>query len=175
MLRPFWLTYKFWGSLLSVGGLLLVTACLPREQSKLNEVVQDYYSVYQQRSDFDTFLSFYDSSAVLEDIINGDKIIGKKSLAQFFNWNHSNFQLIDSLSLIIQSQIIQDNQVVTTGYFTPFLWGDYQIEAMYFTTILIFNDDGKIIKQRDWINYPSTLIDFDKRNNANEWINSDKR
>ena len=56
------------------------------------------------------------------------------------------------------------------GYFTPFKWGNAEFEAMYFTTLLNFNEQGKIIKQVDWINYPSTLVDYDNRKNANEWI-----
>jgi hypothetical protein len=65
------------------------------------------------------------------------------------------------------------NKVVTTGHFTAFKWGELEIEAMQFTSILTFNSSGKIIKQVDWINYPSYLVDYNNRKNSNKWITND--
>ncbi|WP_136467933.1 hypothetical protein [Flagellimonas onchidii] len=86
------------------------------------------------------------------------------------DWNNPNFQKIEKDALVIYDQIIDKNKVVTRGYFTEFLWDGARFEAMHFITILTFNNSGKIIKQIDWINYPSNLIDYEKRRNSNEWI-----
>ena len=41
---------------------------------------------------------------------------------------------------------------------------------MHFMSMLEFNKAGKIIKQKDWINYPQNLIDYNNRKNSNKWI-----
>lgn len=136
----------------------------------ITQVVSEYYKTYQANTDFEKFMDFYSEEIELEDIINGDKIIGKDNLKNFFDWNNPNLNRNDSLALIIEDQIIDDNKVVTKGYFTPFKWNEMQIEAMHFTTILYYDKSNKIIKQVDWINYPSFLVDYEKRNNSNKWI-----
>lgn len=133
-------------------------------------IASEYYQTYQIHQNFGKFMSFYDDEAVLEDIIFGVKIEGKNNLSDFFNWNISEFEILDSVALVIESQIIQQNQVVSSGYFTKFNFQGTEVEAMYFTTILTFNDAGKIIKQVDWINYPSDLASYDVRQNSNSWI-----
>ena len=41
---------------------------------------------------------------------------------------------------------------------------------MHFTSILYFNESGKITKQIDWINYPNNLLDNNSRANSNRWL-----
>ena len=150
--------------------LLLLCSCQQKENLLIQEKTKEYYRTYQERSDFQKFLSFYDDHVVMEDIILGERKNGKKEFADFFDWSNPDFSKTDSLALIITNQLFQENQVLTQGYFTPFKWGEQHFEAMHFTTILTFNAKGKIIKQVDWINYPSTLINYEKRKNSNEWI-----
>ncbi|MGH1366338.1 MAG: hypothetical protein ACRBF0_22450 [Calditrichia bacterium] len=94
----------------------------------------------------------------------------KAALAEFFNWDNPGFKKIEVQALIITEQIIDGKKVTTKGYFTPFKWGEARFETMHFTTLLTFNEQGKIIKQVDWINYPTTLLDYNKRKNSNEDI-----
>ena len=148
-----------------------ILSCSTENKSiNTDAIVAEYYTTYQKRSDFEKFLHFYDENIILEDIINGDRIIGKAAFADFFNWNNPNFSRTDTTALVIYDQIIEGNKVVTQGYFTEFKWGETTFEAMHFTTILTFNEQGKIIKQVDWINYPASLVDYENRSNANEWI-----
>jgi len=135
------------------------------------QIIESYYQTYQDRNNFQKFLSFYDENIILEDIMFGEKIIGKEKFAEFFDWENPKFKKLEEKTLIIKEQIFDKNKVVTKGYFTPFKWGEYECEAMHFTTILTLNETGKIIKHVDWINYPSTLIDYEKRKNSNDWIN----
>lgn len=118
------------------------------------------------------FLDFYDENMVLEDMVSGDRKVGKEEFAEFFNWDHPSFMLLDSVSMVIENQIIDGYEVVTQGHFTPFKWDSTRVDAMHFTSILTFNQKGKIIKQVDWINYPSYLIDYQKRKDSNSWINN---
>lgn len=149
--------------------LLFFISC-HNQDSVIKQTVKDYYQTYQERNDFQKFLSFYDEEMILEDIIFGEKINGLEKFEEFFDWENPKFKKLSEKTLIVQEQIFDKNKVVTKGYFTPFKWGDYECESMNFTTILTFNENGKIIKHVDWINYPSTLIDYEKRKNSNEWI-----
>ena len=137
---------------------------------ELTQVISEYYKTYQTNTDFEKFMEFYSDEIELEDIINGDKVIGKDNLRKFFNWNNPDLVRMDSLALKIEHQVINKNVVVTKGHFSPFKWKDLKVEAMHFTSILYFNESNKIIKQVDWINYPSSLVDYKNRNNSNKWI-----
>lgn len=152
--------------------LLFLIACVPANPALDTEsIVASYYQTYQERSNFQQFLNFYADTIVLKDMINGDHIEGKTALEAFFDWENPHFRKLDSVTLVVQEQIMEGKRVVTQGYFTPFQWDEYQFEAMHFTTILTFNDNGKIVEQVDWINYPTNLVDYENRKNSNEWIN----
>lgn len=157
-------------SLLLICALLLATTSCSPNQVDVHDIVSEYYEVYKHRNDFDALLNFYDEDVIVEDMITGEKLVGKKAFAAFFNWENPAFQLLDSVALVIEEQIIDKNKAVIKGYFTPFSWNNTSFEAMQFTTILTINKAGKIIKHVDWINYPSTLVDFETRKNSNEWI-----
>lgn len=146
-------------------------SCNQEKDLSIKPIVDEYYQTYSEREDFEKFLAFYDSSMVLKDMINGNKIKGTKNLRPFFDWTNPNFELQDSVALIITDQILSKYEVVTSGYFTPFTWHTRYVEAMQFTTILRFNTEGKIVQQVDWINYPSYLVNYETRKNSNIWIN----
>ncbi len=150
--------------------LLLFLSCENKKELDIAPIVEEYFETYSERKDFKKLISFYDDDIILEDIVNADKIAGKKALIEFLDWNNPNFRKVEKEALVIYDQIIDKNKVVTRGYFTEFLWDGAKFEAMHFITILTFNNSGKIIKQIDWINYPSNLIDYEKRRNSNEWI-----
>lgn len=147
---------------------ICLTSC-NKAPTKIENTVTAYYEVYKTKEDFEGFLKFYDDDIVLIDIINGDSIVGIEQLTNFFAWNTPGLERTNPV-LMIEDQIIEGNKVVTRGYFTPFKWQGQPFEAMYFVTILYFNETGKIRKQIDWINYPNTLVDYANRKNANQWI-----
>lgn len=134
------------------------------------KVVADYYVTYQAHDDFGKFMEFYDDKVVLEDMINGDKIEGKEALRNFFNWSNPDLQQIGNDFMVVEEVIVEGNKAVAKGYFAPFKYGESEFEAMQFTTILTFNDAGKIVRHVDWINYPNKLVDYNTRKNSNEWL-----
>lgn len=160
---------KRWNHLVLLIGLLFCS-CETNERILTERIIDEYYHVYNNRQDFKQFLDFYDENIVLEDIVNGDRIVGKQNLKDFFDWTNPNFINLEKNSLVIVEKLFDGNKSVVKGYFTKFKWGDSEFEAMHFTTILVLNESGKIIRQTDWINYPSTLINYSKRENSNEWI-----
>lgn len=151
--------------------IFLSCSCTVEKQvSDHTDIINEYYQTYQERKNFDKFLSFYDENIILEDIVSGDRIEGIEAFKQLFNWENPDFVLTDSVALVVTNQIIDKNMVSTQGYFTSFTWSGTLIEAMQFSTILELNNKGKIVKQTDWINYPSTLIDYGNRKNSNDWL-----
>ncbi|MDC8004006.1 lipocalin-like domain-containing protein [Aureisphaera galaxeae] len=139
---------------------LFLFACSSRESNdkKIRKRVSGYFETYQERKDFSSFMEYYDDSIVLIDIINGDSIAGKEALSNFFNWHNPSLKGLSDDALIVETQTIEGNRVVTSGYFTEFEWNDTKFEAMDFIIVHVFNDDFKIIEQIDWINYPQNLL-----------------
>lgn len=158
-----------WILLLTIA-LLVFFGGTARQYTPNKSVVDAYYQTYKERTAWNEFLEFYADDVVLEDFIGGYKIEGKEAFAEFFNWDDERFKKGATNALEIVKQDLSGNTVTTQGYFTPFSWGETQVEAMQFTTILEFNEDGKIIKHTDWINYPDYLIDYSQRVNSNDWI-----
>ena len=146
-------------------------SCASNDQrAELKDTVDQYYSNYQVRSEFDGFMDFYADSVQFEDIINGDRLSGKAAIREFFQWDNPEFKLLDSVAFIIEDQVVDQQKSITKGHFTPFEWSGTRYESMYFTSILEFNKDQKIVKHTDWINYPSNLVDYSKRKDSNKWI-----
>ena len=149
---------------------LLLLSCSPEDEKGLDITVERYYQTYNEHQELDKFIDFYDENIVFEDIINGDRIAGKEKLKIFFDWNNPDFKRLEDNILEVTEIIIKNNKVVVKGYFTRFKWRKTEYEAMHFTTLLTFNELGKIIKQVDWINYPTNLVDYNERKNSNAWI-----
>ena len=103
------------------------------------------------------------------------KIVGKDQIRTFFDWPHPYFTKLSDENFVITDQYFTGNTVITNGYFNPFKWQDIEVEAMQFSSQLVFNKDGKIIKHIDWINYPAYLIDYQTRLNSNDWIPSNSK
>lgn len=162
------------------GAIVLVIIIAPlvfiyiikKEDATIKDLAADFFDTYNERRHFEKFLSFYSDDIILEDMINGDRIIGKVELRKFFNWDTPNFKPLDSLNryIIIENLSITENQITAKGYFPPFQWFDSTYQAIQYTTLLFLNNEKKIIRQVDWINYPQGLVDYETRKNSNDWI-----
>jgi hypothetical protein len=153
-------------SLLTLGAI----SCGTDERESVRDTVLEFYQVYGERKDAARFLAFYAEEAVLEDIVNGDSIVGRRALATFFDWSNPEFKSLSNRAVVVDEVIVEGSKAVVKGHFTRFQWGGTAFEAMHFTTWLTFNKQGMIIRQVDWINYPSTLVDYSARKNSNAWI-----
>lgn len=160
------------GSCLSV--LLWNSSCVlqPAKVSpnSIETTLQAFYTTYQERNDFNHFMSYYADTVVFEDIISAVRIEGREDLKSFFDWENPAFSKLTNNALELSELIVESDKAVVKGHFLPFSWNGQKFEAMYFTTWLYFNEDQKIIRQTDWINYPNSLLDYSQRLNANEWI-----
>ncbi len=155
-------------SILLLSLTLLLLACNTKPHTTNN--VDQFIMLYEERSDFQGFLDLYSVNMVLEDMVTGYRLEGRDAFAEFFNWPDKRFEKLSEKTFIIQNKVVEDNKAVISGYFTPFKWKGETVEPMQFTTWLHYNEEGKIIKHVDWINYPNSLIDYTGRGNSNLWI-----
>jgi hypothetical protein len=56
-------------------------------------------------------------------------------------------------ALEVTALTAQGSRVVAQGYFKPFSYDGKFFGPWRFVIILEFNDDGKIVREIDWINY----------------------
>ncbi|MEM9329582.1 MAG: nuclear transport factor 2 family protein [Bacteroidota bacterium] len=149
---------------------LFVGACQQHQGFSTLERTENLYRVYAERSDFERFLDFYADEMVLEDPILGQRIVGREAFRDFFDWPNPSFRKLQEEALIVDKIMVDGRESVVIGHFTPFQWAESTIESMHFTTLLVFDQQGKIIKQTDWINYPNNLLNYETRKNSNAWI-----
>ena len=147
---------------------LLLATC--NNQSDISHKVDRFILIYEDRTDFQGFLDLYAEDMILQDMITGFKLEGRDDFADFFNWPDARFEKLNEKTIIVQNKAVEGNKAVISGYFTSFKWNGKAVEAMQFTTWLYYNEQGKIKRHVDWINYPNSLIDYTTRGNSNEWI-----
>jgi len=107
-----------------------------------------------QRKDFKKFMSFYAKDATLKDIIYGNDLRNKAEIQSFLNWHNGKFDRLASENILtVTNQVIENQSAITEGYFHQFRFNDKEFGPWLFIISLEFNEDNKIIKQTDWINY----------------------
>ena len=136
-------------------------SCKVNKPPLLKTRVADYIQTYQERTDWDKLLSFYSDTLHFEDINLGLKMDGIEAFKQFYDWPNPDFQKLIPNQLIFKTEavLIQRNQAIIRGQFEPFIWKKERQEwAGDFVFWLYFNEDGKIVKQLDYVKYPSWII-----------------
>ena len=148
--------------------LTLILSCTKKdENSAANIAVQNYFRTYNERQDFDSFMTFYSDSAVLEDVLLGFRANNKQEISEFYDWTKGSFYLLESdKTLIIESQTVKGNTAITTGYFSKFIFNQDTLGPWKFTIFQKFNNNHKIQYQADWINYtPRTFLEGSDNSN----------
>lgn len=145
----------------SVALLLLLFGCSsldtrysPRsDPTEIKFLAEQYFSLYAERKQFDSFLDMYSDDIVLEDLVYGNRVVGKKALSKFFRWNSGDVELLEPVTLYVTSQVVDGYTVITRGHFTRFKFNGNEMGPWRFVIWLEFDEFGKISKQFDWINY----------------------
>ena len=129
-------------------------AALPSEGAPISEVAERYFAVYAEREDFDALMSFYADHAVLEDMIYGHLAQDKASIREFLDWSLGDFSVVDGKpALEVRELVIDGNTAVARGFFNRFVFQGREMGPWRFVIWLAFNEDGKIVRHTDWINY----------------------
>ena len=138
--------------------LMVILLCISHKSyanpKQLKLAVQEYFNTYAQRQDFKKFMSFYAKDATLKDIIYGNDLRNKDEIQSFLNWHNGKFERLGSEHILtVTNQVIENKKAITEGYFHQFKFNGKTFGPWLFVISLEFNEDNKIIKQTDWINY----------------------
>ncbi len=148
---------------LSISVLYLLISCQSSVERDIHEnTIVDFYKVYNKRSDINDLLNYYHKDIVLIDIISDQIVTGRQEIKTFFDWDNTKFKVIGGELLEIKEIISSGEKLVVNGKFNKFSWGQQEFDPMPFTTIFTLDKQGKIIRQIDWINYPSQLMETEK-------------
>ena len=143
---------------------LFLTGCAtsdagPIERNSVTAIAEHYFAVYAERKDFERFIQFYAEDAQLTDVVYGNSVQGRNNIATFFNWSAGDFAAVNPGAILeVHQQVVSGDLIVTSGVFLPFRYAGKELGPWEFTIWLELDEQGKIIKQQDWINYSPKKI-----------------
>lgn len=126
-------------------------------QEKLEAITNAYFMAYNAH-DVEQILRFYTDQTVLIDVHLDHQLSGKanfrKVADQMFNGDSD---LYEDLRFKIFG-MEQDGYMMTVkGEMQNLRWNPGYLENWKFTSRIYFNEEGKIIKQEDEVDYPSDV------------------
>ncbi len=156
-------TYIHVFTLLSWIAISLSATAQPLRDVKVRNWAEDYFARYAARDDWKGFVDQYSPDLVFEDPLANMALISREEFKAFYHWPDPSFSKHPDHpeTLVLEDLVVQGNLTIGTGYFTPFNYQGFtyaEDEPMRFAIWLTWNDDGKIIKQVDWIDYPDELL-----------------
>lgn len=124
----------------------------------------EFFKTYAERSDWEKLLSFYRKDLVFEDVLLQLRLDSLWQFERFYDWPDTNFRKLypGQPSLEVEHLLVDDSTAIAAGYFTPFYWYGQLIEpdwGMQFQMVLHFDDDLRIKKQVDWIEYDDATLE----------------
>lgn len=95
----------------------------------------------------------YAEDAILQDLVYGHHAQGKCAIADFYNWNRGDVELLETASLKVDELRVDGRTAIARGRFLRFRYGEQTLGPWRFVIWLTFDENGKIVRQYDWINY----------------------
>ena len=145
--------------------LLFITACTDtvNERRALTEkTARAFFENYKTRADWQAFQDLFAEDLVFEDVIFR-YTYDKPGFMSFYNWPDSLLKKHPDYpeAMVLEDLAFTDSTAIGRGYFTPFYYGDILYddwEHMRFTMALHVNDQGKISRHIDFIEYPPAFL-----------------
>ncbi len=133
-------------------------------KAKVEQAAREFFTTFADRKDWKKMLSFYRYDMHFEDIMLQIKIFSKEDFKNFYNWEEGNFQKLssDQPHLVLKSLVVNDSVAVGTGYFNPFYYNGELQDWKWgseFTIWLQFDEQLKIKRQVDFIEYPDVVLE----------------
>ena len=159
------------------------------QSQKVYSTASEFFSTFADRSDWEKMCSFYREDVRFEDVMLQLKLDSLWQFKRFYNWEDTTY-VFEKLSpdqehLVVESLLVNDSMAVAHGHFNPFIYAGERVETewgMDFTIWLFFDEEQKIIRQIDWIEYdPSVLESVVKRCRENgheaipEWLDLSRK
>lgn len=123
-----------------------------------------YFQTYADRTDWEEFCAYYRADLHFEDVLLQMQLDSLWQFQRFYNWPDTNFAKLSPTqdALVINTLVCNDSVAVAKGYFTPFRWYGQLMEpewGMEATFWLFFDENLKIYKQIDWIEYDPNVLE----------------
>lgn len=143
---------------------LLLAACTSshQETNTTRERALNFFHIYKARADWQSFQDLYADDLIFKDVIFR-YTYNKGEFINFYNWpdplleKHPDYPEV----LVLEDLATTDSTAIGRGYFTPFYYGGKlydDMEHMRFVISLQFDNQGKIKRHTDFIEYPPEFL-----------------
>lgn len=142
-----------------------VTSAPPTNRAKaVKDIATAFFDTYAERSDWEQLLSFYRQDMVFEDVMLQLHLDSLWQFERFYNWPDTNFRKLspEQLHMEVEHLLVNDRVAIASGHFNPFYWHGQLIDldwGMQFQMTLYFDENLKISKQVDWIEYDDAVLE----------------
>ncbi|MEO1260490.1 MAG: hypothetical protein AAFZ15_16965 [Bacteroidota bacterium] len=135
-------------------------------EKQIETTARDFFKTFADRQDWDRLCSFYREDLEFEDISLQLKLDSLWQFKRFYKWDEEggNFKKLtpDQEHLTLYSLVANDSIAVARGRVNPFYYYGEMIDVewgMEFTIWLYFDENLKIKKQVDWMEYGPTVFE----------------
>ncbi len=157
-------------------------------QQQVEQKASAFFATFAERSDWEKLCSYYSDDLEFDDIVLQLHLDSLWKFKRFYKWDEEG-DMFKKLSptqdhLTIETLVANDSVAVARGRVNPFYYGETLIDVewgMDFTIWLYFDDELKIRRQVDWMEYdPGVLASMLKRCQENgfeaipEWLDLSK-
>lgn len=134
------------------------------QSQDVEKVARDFFATFAARDDWEKMLSFYRYDMQFEDVTLQIKVFNKEDFKDFYNWSDPSFQKLspDQKHLVLDDLVVTGNIAAGRGHFNPFFWHGQLQEWKWgseFTIWLYFDEQLKIKRQIDFIEYPDDILE----------------
>lgn len=130
----------------------------PTREEQVEQTAKDFFATFSEREDWEKFCSFYREDLYFEDLSLQIKLDSFWKFKRFYNWEAEGFKKLtpNQEHLSIESLVVNDSIAVARGHLNPFYYHGELIDeewGMEFTIWLYFDENLKIKRQIDWMEY----------------------
>ncbi len=142
--------------------LVLLVSCTSSEKRNTEALALEFFEKFKSRNDWSGFKNLYADNLVFEDVIYRLKF-NKDDFFSFYNWPDTLFEKHPDFpeTLVLQDLSVTDSSAVGRGYFNPFYYKGALLSKDHhwrFTMWLYFDEEGRIKRHIDFIEYPPVFL-----------------
>ena len=139
---------------------------IPTRQQLVQRTAEDFFATFSERKDWDKLCSFYREDMQFEDVMLQLKLDSLWQFKRFYKWDEEgdNFKKLtpEQEHLTIYTLTADEDVAVARGRVNPFYYYEELIDSewgMEFTIWLFFDENLKIKKQVDWMEYAPEVFE----------------
>ena len=136
------------------------------KEQQVRQRAEAFFKTFAERNDWEKFCSYYREDLVFRDIILQIDLDSLWKFKRFYKWDEEGDRFAklspDQEHLEVETLVVDGNTAVARGRVNPFYYDGNLIDTdwgMDFTIWLRFDDNLKIIEQRDWFEYSPEVLE----------------